>query len=104
MNSQNSVQTQNINNSVQYFVNLLGELGVDFNKIGVEKSTDLVEKTATLWVKFIENCINKVATEDVKQGWIEFKNSNFNPKINLKYPQLEIALKVYSQKFIENLI
>lgn len=104
MKSQNSVSETQTQDSIQFFVNLLGNLGVDFDRIGVEKTTELVQETATTWLKFVDVAMKKTASSDIKEHWEKFKNSNYSPTVGQQYPDLDLVIQAYTIKFIENLI
>ena len=104
MKSQNSVSEKQNQESVQFFVNLLGNLGVDFDKIGVEKTAELVNQTAVTWLKFVDVAMEKTASSDINEHWEKFKSSGYNAKIGQQYPDLDLAIQAFTIKFIENLI
>ena len=104
MKSKSNVSDKQMQISTQFFVNLLGQLGVDFDRIGIQKTTELVEQTAATWLKFVDLAMEKTALEPTKLAWQEFKKSGYNSNVIADRPDVEIALEVYTKKFIENLI
>jgi collagenase-like PrtC family protease len=99
-----TVQELQVQDTTAYFVNMLLKLGVDFAKLTPQKGDELVMQTAKAWLLFIDSCMQQTNIEQTKAAWEEFKQSNYNSKVSQKYPDLDIAIKVYTQKFIENLI